>query len=65
VAVSGGDEDDLSAEKSDTQIEAKFRSLTEPVLGPQRVSGLLNRLWSLENLSDVSPIAAELAWHGN
>lgn len=62
VAETGGDADDLSAEKSDSQIEAKFRSLTEPVLGPQRVSSLLDRLWDLETLSDVSPLAAELAW---
>ncbi|MGZ8228530.1 MAG: MmgE/PrpD family protein [Burkholderiales bacterium] len=65
VAETGGDADDLSAEKSDTQIEAKFRSLTEPVLGPQRVSSLLNRLWDLEKLDDVSPLAAELARKAN
>lgn len=62
VAETGGDADDLSAEKSDGQIEAKFRSLTEPVLGSQRVSSLLDRLWDLENLEDVSPLVVELAW---
>jgi 2-methylcitrate dehydratase len=60
VAESGGDEDDLSAERSDQQIEAKFRSLTEQVLAPRRVSSLLDRLWHLETLSEVGPLAAEL-----
>ncbi|HEX2829160.1 MAG TPA: MmgE/PrpD family protein [Burkholderiales bacterium] len=64
VAETGGDADDLSAEKSDSQIEAKFRSLTEPALGPRRASSLLSRLWDLEKLGDVSPLAAELAWQG-
>jgi 2-methylcitrate dehydratase len=64
VAETGADADDLSAVKSDTQIEAKFRSLTEPVLGPGRVSRVLARLWDLEQLDDVSPLAGELALKG-
>jgi 2-methylcitrate dehydratase len=63
VGESGGDEDDLSAEKSDAQIEAKFRALTERVIGVHQASALLDRLWNLEHLDDVSPIAAELTWH--
>jgi len=59
VAESGGDEDDLSYEKTDAQIEAKFRSLAEPVLGPQRASAVLERLWRLETLPDVAPLASE------
>lgn len=60
VAESGADEDDLSAEKSDQQIEAKFRSLTERVLARRRVSNLLDRLWHLETLSEAGPLAVEL-----
>ena len=68
-AQSGGYQDDLSAQKTDAQIEAKFRGLTEAVWRPERVSKLLDRLWALDELSDVSTIYPELIWisgaHGN
>ena len=50
----GGSEGDLSQPKSDAEIEAKFRSLTENVLGARQVDALLETLWQLERESDVS-----------
>lgn len=56
VGETGGDQDDLSTPKSDTQIDEKFRGLTEDFLGAKRVRSILERLWNLEKLSNVSQI---------
>ena len=61
VGESGGDEDDLSAPKSDAQIVRKFREATEDVLGAKRVNGILDRLWHLDepgNVAEVPPAFA-------
>jgi 2-methylcitrate dehydratase len=61
IAESGGDPDDLSVQRDDARIEAKFRSQTEDLLGGRRVNAILDRLWNLESLSDAALIAPLLA----
>jgi 2-methylcitrate dehydratase len=56
VGESGGDGDDLSAPKSDAQIEEKFRSLTREHLREAHVQKILKTLWDLESVADVSVI---------
>jgi 2-methylcitrate dehydratase PrpD len=56
-ARAGGDQDDLATPKSDSQIEQKFRALTEDFLGANRASAILERLWRLEDSSDIAEIA--------
>jgi 2-methylcitrate dehydratase len=41
---------------SDREIEAKFRRLSEPVLGPARVDNALRALWRLSTMASVSEI---------
>jgi len=60
VGESGGDKGDLSNPKSDAEIEAKFRSMTEDHLGAKRVRALLDQLWYLEQLQDISEIPPAL-----
>ena len=60
VGESGGDKGDLSNPKSDAEIEAKFRSMTEEYLGAKRVRALLDQLWYLEQLQDISEIPPAL-----
>ena len=54
----GGDQGDLSERKSDAQISAKFRGLTEEFLGAARANAMLERLWTLDTLRDVAPVPA-------
>ena len=56
VGEAGGDQGDLSDHKDDTVIAAKFRALTEPMLGGERVDAVLERLWNLEIVPDVAAI---------
>jgi 2-methylcitrate dehydratase len=56
VGESGGAKGDLSNPKSDEEISAKFRGMAEDCIGGQRVSAILDTLWKLENVSDVSGI---------
>ncbi|MDO8569039.1 MAG: MmgE/PrpD family protein [Dehalococcoidales bacterium] len=42
---------------TDKEIEAKFRRLAEPSIGPRRATSILNRLWHLEEIEDVRQIA--------
>ena len=56
VGEAGGDQDDLSAPKSDAQIEDKFRGLCEEVLGAKQVNAILERLWNLEQVANVAEI---------
>ena len=56
VGEAGGDKGDLSQAKTDAEIEAKFRSLTESVLGAKRVDAVLDALWTIERAPDVSRI---------
>ena len=41
---------------SESDVEAKFRSLTEDVLSPRQVDRLLDRLWHLEEQKDIGDI---------
>ena len=56
VGESGGENGELSTSWSDDKITSKFRGLTEDILGAKRVSGILDRLWNLENLNNVAAI---------
>jgi 2-methylcitrate dehydratase len=56
VGESGGAKGDLSNPKSDEEITAKFRGMTEDCLGGARVSALLDQLWQLEKLENVAEI---------
>ena len=56
VEESGADNDGLSAKKSDAMIVEKFRGLTEDRLGAKRASSILDCLWHLEDLKDVTVI---------
>jgi len=38
---------------TDQEVEAKFRRLAEPVLGPGKASKVVNELWKLESIKDV------------
>ena len=60
VGESGGDDDDLSGNMSDKQINEKFRGLTEEFLGAKRASAILERLWHLEELKDAAAIPSAL-----
>jgi 2-methylcitrate dehydratase len=62
VGDAGADENDLSTPKSDAQIEAKLRSLTEDVLGTQRVTAILKQLWALDRMADVAAIPASFVF---
>ena len=61
-ARSGGDEEDLAAPKSDAWVSAKFRSMTEALLGRSRSAEVLARLWRIEHEADLAdlPPALEL-----
>jgi len=63
VGETGGDEDDFSMPKSDAQIEEKFRGLTEDMLGAKRANTILEKLWHLEDVKDVSEIPPLLLLH--
>ena len=56
VGESGHGKDELHAPKSDAQIAAKFRGLTEDYLGARRVNAILERLWHLEDLENTTEI---------
>jgi len=56
VGETGGDKGDLVEEKSDSHIIKKFRELTEAYLGDPRINFILDRLWQLENVKNVSDI---------
>jgi 2-methylcitrate dehydratase PrpD len=45
----------------DAGLEAKFHGLVGPVLGEARAADLAKRLWDLDRLDDVAPLAADLA----
>lgn len=56
VGEAGGDQGDLSEEKDDAQIEAKFCGLTEAALGAKQVRAILDRLWHLDDMNNVADI---------
>ena len=59
VGESGAGTDDLSAPKTDAQIEEKFRRLCEDYLGGKQVTAILERLWNLEDMENVAAIARD------
>ncbi len=59
VGESGHEQDELGAQKSNSQIEGKFRSLTEEYLGATRVQAILDRLWRIEAIDDVRGVPSE------
>jgi 2-methylcitrate dehydratase len=61
TAKTGGDQDDFSTPRSDDEIVAKFRGLTEERLGAKPVAAILDRLWRLEDCEDVAAIPAAFA----
>ena len=52
----GGDENDLSKPKSDAMINEKFRTLCEDSLGVKQSRAILDSLWALDGMTDVSAI---------
>ena len=59
----GGDQDDVSAPKSDTQIVEKFSRLIEDVLSAKQMNVIVNRLWQLEELGNLAEIPPAFALH--
>jgi 2-methylcitrate dehydratase len=54
----GGDLGDLSQPKSDADISRKFLGTAEDFLGAERAQAMLERLWKLDGLADISPVAS-------
>jgi 2-methylcitrate dehydratase PrpD len=48
-----------SAPLDDDELDAKFRELVDPVLGPERTERLLATCWRLDELDDVSQLLAQ------
>ena len=46
---------------SDREIDEKFLKQTEPLVGKQKSRVLLDQLWDLENLKDVTVPLASMA----
>lgn len=60
VGEAGGDTDDLSVPKSDAQIVQNFGNMAEDCLGSQRMNAILDRLWRLDEITDVGAIPQAL-----
>jgi 2-methylcitrate dehydratase PrpD len=45
----------------DERLRSKFHGLVEPVLGAARAAELANRLWAIEEASDVRPLVESMA----
>jgi len=56
VGKAGGAKDELSSPKTDREIEDKFRVLCEEPLGVKQCNALIEQLWKLEDMKDVSAI---------
>lgn len=56
VGEAGGANGDMANPPSDAEVEEKFRSLAEDVLGPRRTRAVLDRLWNLPEIEDVSEL---------
>ena len=46
---------------TDTEIEAKFRRLAEPVLGARRIKTALSRIWNLDEIEDLRQVTRPFA----
>jgi 2-methylcitrate dehydratase len=60
VGKTGGDKDDMAAHKGDAEIEEKFRSVTEDVFGAKRVNLILDRLWHLDEMDNLTALPPAL-----
>jgi len=60
----GGEHGDLSAVKTDAQIEAKFSEFAAPLLGQQRAAGLLPHLWQLDEIKNMATLPSLLVIDG-
>ena len=56
VGEAGGNQDGLSTQKPQSDIEEKFRVVSEDCLGAKQVRSILERLWRLEDMEDVATI---------
>lgn len=45
----------------DDGLEAKFRTLVDPILGGQRASDLVRRLWAVDSVDNLTPLIEGLA----
>lgn len=43
---------------SDTQLEAKFQGMSDPILGAGRTSELINACWAIGNAANVLALVA-------
>jgi len=59
VGETGGAGNDIAEPWSDARIAEKFRGLTEDYLGAKRVNALLDQLWHLEDMTNVSGLPAD------
>jgi 2-methylcitrate dehydratase PrpD len=46
----------LQRPMSDADLEAKFRSLVEPILTPAQIDALIAHCWNLDKLANVEVI---------
>jgi 2-methylcitrate dehydratase len=53
VGESGGDHGEIGIELTDSEVEEKFRTMTDGHLSLTRQQSLLDALWNLETLGDV------------
>ena len=56
TGYAGGEAGDLSQNRSDAEIEEKFRALTQDALTRQGAEAALARLWRLDAMPDVAAI---------
>ncbi len=59
IGLAGGKNGEMSDPISDDQISDKFRALSEDDLGVQRAAVLLEKLWHLEDIKDMSVLPAD------
>ncbi len=59
VADAGGDDDDHAREMNDDKVVEKFRALTDGRLGAKQIQRILDRIWKLEDLANVSIIPTD------
>ncbi|MBI3045076.1 MAG: MmgE/PrpD family protein [Betaproteobacteria bacterium] len=62
VGEAGGSRGDLSEQKTDEQIAAKFRALSADVMEIGRANAALELLWALDQMENVAEVAPMLAF---
>ena len=61
IGEAGGDKHELSAPKSDQEIDDKFRLLCVDALGRSRVDALLEQMWRLDTAEDMAVLPPAFA----